>query len=67
MNIATMKKRGYKLLRRKPYAAQYHFTNRQIALNAGTLAQNGDLYYEFVDKGGNIALIPERNLEVEEL
>jgi len=67
MTIQNMKRRGYKLLRRKPYAAQHHFTNRQIALNPGTDAEQGDLYYEFVDSKGNVMLIPAKNLEVEEV
>ena len=61
--IKQLRKKGFTLLRAKPYKAQKQPSSYYVNLHMAT-DPDGQSYYQFQDKDGNIMLIPSCNMEL---
>ena len=64
MKLATLKKKGFRLVNKRVYKTQTITIDQYlIGLNAGTHPE-GKRYYQAVDQDENIMLVREENLEL---
>ena len=63
MTIKQLRKKGFTLLRAKPYKAQKQPSSYYVNLN-GLAEPEGRSYFQFQDDEGNILLIRSKNMEL---
>ena len=63
MTIKQLRKKGFTLLRAKPYKAQKQPSSYYLNLN-GMAEPDGRSYYQLQDENGNILLVRSKNMEL---
>ena len=63
MTIKQLRKKGFTLLRAKPYKAQKQPSSYYLNLN-GMAEPDGRSYYQFMDEDGNLLLMRSKNMNI---
>jgi len=63
MTIKQLRKKGFTLLRAKPYKAQKQPSSYYLNLN-GMAEPDGRSYYQFMDEDGNMLLMRSKNMNI---
>ena len=63
MTIKQLRKKGFTLLRAKPYKAQKQPRSYYLNLN-GMAEPDGRSYYQFMDEDGNLLLMRSKNMDI---
>ena len=66
MNTKQLKKRGFHLLRLKPFSIITQKTRATLIITLSAAAKAEGRYYELIDNDGNIMLVKEENLSLDE-
>ena len=66
MTTKQLKKRGFHLLRLKPFSIITQKTRATLIITLSAAAKAEGRYYELIDTDGNILLVKEENLSLDE-
>ena len=66
MTTKQLKKRGFHLLRLRPFSIITQKTRATLIITLSAAAKAEGRYYELIDNDGNIMLVKEANLDLDE-